>query len=73
MTSNRSGVAERGTAVISGDLVGGVRRPRAGAHRFDVASRCILREDGSMTQEQLLNLEREINTYRALNHPAIVR
>lgn len=35
--------------------------------------RCILREDGSMTQEQLLNLEREINTYRALNHPAIVR
>jgi len=35
--------------------------------------RCILRADGSMTPEQLLNLEREINTYKALNHPAIVR
>jgi len=35
--------------------------------------RCILRHDGSMTKEQLHNLEREINTYRTLNHPSIVK
>lgn len=35
--------------------------------------RCLLREDDSMTPEQLLNLEREINTYQALDHPAIVK
>jgi len=35
--------------------------------------RCILRSDGSMTKEQLHNLEREINTYRTLNHPTIVK
>lgn len=35
--------------------------------------RCIIGPDGSMTKEQLHNLEREINTYRALNHPLIVK
>jgi len=35
--------------------------------------RCILGHDGSMTKEQLHNLEREINTYRTLNHPSIVK
>jgi len=35
--------------------------------------RCILGEDGSMTKEQLRNLEREINTYRTLDHPSIVK
>lgn len=35
--------------------------------------RCILRQDGSMTKEQLHNLEREINTYHALDNPFIVK
>lgn len=35
--------------------------------------RCILNDGGSMTKEQLHNLEREINTYRALDHPQIVK
>eukprot|EP00930_Biecheleria_cincta_P099321 TRINITY_DN90958_c0_g1_i1.p1 TRINITY_DN90958_c0_g1~~TRINITY_DN90958_c0_g1_i1.p1 ORF type:complete len:784 (-),score=104.72 TRINITY_DN90958_c0_g1_i1:247-2598(-) len=35
--------------------------------------RCILGADGSMTKEQLHNLEREINTYRALSHRHIVK
>jgi len=35
--------------------------------------RCIIGENGSMTKEQLHNLEREINTYRTLDHPAIVK
>lgn len=35
--------------------------------------RCILGADGSMTKEQLHNLEREINTYRTLNHRHIVK
>jgi len=35
--------------------------------------RCLLGHNGSMTKEQLLNMEREINTYRTLNHPAIVK
>lgn len=35
--------------------------------------RCILQSGGSMTKEQLHNLEREINTYRTLDHPLIVR
>jgi len=35
--------------------------------------RCILGHGGSMTKEQLHNLEREINTYRTLNHPSIVK
>jgi len=35
--------------------------------------RCILGDDGSMTKEQLRNLEREINTYRTLDHPSIVK
>mmetsp|Transcript_9763 Transcript_9763/g.17622 ORF Transcript_9763/g.17622 Transcript_9763/m.17622 type:complete len:660 (+) Transcript_9763:59-2038(+) len=35
--------------------------------------RCILGDDGSMTEEQLRNLEREINTYRTLDHPCIVK
>jgi len=35
--------------------------------------RCLLNADGSMTKEQLCNLEREINTYRILNHPNIVK
>jgi len=35
--------------------------------------RCILGHGGSMTKEQLHNLEREINTYRTLDHPSIVR
>lgn len=35
--------------------------------------RCILGHGGSMTKEQLHNLEREINTYRTLDHPSIVK
>eukprot|EP00929_Paragymnodinium_shiwhaense_P119047 TRINITY_DN90937_c0_g1_i1.p1 TRINITY_DN90937_c0_g1~~TRINITY_DN90937_c0_g1_i1.p1 ORF type:complete len:739 (-),score=133.91 TRINITY_DN90937_c0_g1_i1:109-2325(-) len=35
--------------------------------------RCILGYNGSMTKEQLHNLEREINTYRTLDHPCIVK
>lgn len=35
--------------------------------------RCIIGENGAMTKEQLHNLEREINTYRTLDHPAIVK
>merc|ERR1719399_2203692 len=35
--------------------------------------RCILSQGGSMTKEQLHNLEREINTYRTLDHPHIVK
>eukprot|EP00928_Gymnodinium_smaydae_P060959 TRINITY_DN4495_c0_g1_i1.p1 TRINITY_DN4495_c0_g1~~TRINITY_DN4495_c0_g1_i1.p1 ORF type:complete len:812 (-),score=98.50 TRINITY_DN4495_c0_g1_i1:114-2396(-) len=35
--------------------------------------RCILNVGGSMTKEQLHNLEREINTYRMLDHPQIVK
>jgi len=35
--------------------------------------RCLLGEQGAMTKEQLKNFEREINTYRCLDHPAIVR
>lgn len=35
--------------------------------------RCIIGTDGSMTKEQLHNLEREINTYRMLDHPSIVK
>jgi len=35
--------------------------------------RCILGHGGSMTKEQLHNLEREINTYRTLDHPQIVK
>lgn len=35
--------------------------------------RCILGHGGSMTKEQLRNLEREINTYRTLDHPSIVK
>lgn len=35
--------------------------------------RCLLGENGTMTKEQLHNLEREINTYRTLDHPAIVK
>lgn len=35
--------------------------------------RCLLGKGGSMTKEQLHNLEREINTYRMLDHPSIVK
>lgn len=36
--------------------------------------RCLSREaDGAMTKEQLLNFEREINTFKMMNHPAIVK
>lgn len=35
--------------------------------------KCILGRGGSMTKEQLHNLEREINTYRTLDHPNIVK
>eukprot|EP00931_Biecheleriopsis_adriatica_P080668 TRINITY_DN5401_c0_g1_i2.p1 TRINITY_DN5401_c0_g1~~TRINITY_DN5401_c0_g1_i2.p1 ORF type:complete len:764 (-),score=124.10 TRINITY_DN5401_c0_g1_i2:119-2410(-) len=34
--------------------------------------RCLLGANNSMTAEQLRNLEREINTYRTLDHPHIV-
>lgn len=43
-------------------------------HGQDVSvKRCILSNGGSMTKEQLHNLEREINTYRTLDHPQIVQ
>lgn len=35
--------------------------------------RCILSDGGTLTKEQLHNLEREINTYRTLDHPQIVK
>jgi len=43
-------------------------------HNQEVSvKRCILSQGGSMTKEQLHNLEREINTYRTLDHPSIVK
>eukprot|EP00933_Yihiella_yeosuensis_P019128 TRINITY_DN15517_c0_g1_i1.p1 TRINITY_DN15517_c0_g1~~TRINITY_DN15517_c0_g1_i1.p1 ORF type:complete len:796 (+),score=127.88 TRINITY_DN15517_c0_g1_i1:90-2477(+) len=35
--------------------------------------RCILNNDGSMTKEQMHNLEREIRAYKTLDHPNIVK
>jgi len=37
------------------------------------AKRCRIGADGSMTKEQLHNFEREINAYRMLRHPGIVK
>lgn len=46
---------------------------RAILHNEEVSvKRCILSKGGGMTKEQLRNLEREINTFRTLDHPNIV-
>lgn len=58
--------------LISTGSFGEVFLARYGGKEVSV-KRCLLGLGGTMTKEQLHNLEREINTYRTLDHPQIVK
>lgn len=59
-------------SLISGGSFGQVYLARH-AGREVCVKRCLLRSDGSMTSEQLRNLEREINSYKIMKHDYIVK